>query len=112
MSLDGNPIAGFPDALGNLRLSYAHDPISVSLSAKYVGSFYTDNYKNVQNKNDAYTVFNAEALYHCSVGKNVGLTIRGEVRNLLNTLYLMNGDGNAFFPAAERNYVVGLSVQL
>ena len=110
--LDGNPIAGFPDVLGNLRLTYAHGSISVSLDAKSVGAFYTDNYKNPENRNDAYTVYNAEGTYHCSVGKSVGLTFRAEVRNLLNTLYLMNGDGSEFFPAAERNFLVGLSVHL
>lgn len=112
VTLDGNPIAGFPDALGNVRLTYHNDVITASLLAKYVGSFYTDNFKNEYNKNDAYTVFNAEILYRLPRVFDTELTVRGEVRNLFNNLYLASGEGNAFFPAAERNYLIGLTLNL
>ncbi len=112
VTLDGNPIAGFPDALGNVRLTYHNDVITASLLAKYVGSFYTDNFKKEENKNDAYTVFNADILYRLPRVFDTELTVRGEVRNLFNNLYLASGEGNAFFPAAERNYLIGLTLNL
>jgi outer membrane receptor protein involved in Fe transport len=112
VALDGNPIAGFPDVLGNLRGTYRDDRFTGSLSVKYVGSFYTDNFKNARNQNDAYTVFNAELLYSTPRVLGVNLTLRGEVRNILNRLYCMNGEGDAFFPAAERNYVFGVTLNL
>lgn len=110
--LSNNPIAGFPDALGNLRFSYRDDLLTMSLIAKYVGSFYTDNFKNEKNKNDAYTVFNTEILYKLPRIFGSDFTIRGEVRNIFNQLYFSNGEGNAFFPAAERNYIIGLTANL
>jgi len=110
--LDGNPIGGFPSLMGNLFLNYRTERLSVSVSAKYVGSFYTDNFKIETDKNDAYTVFNAEALYKLPAVAIADVTLRGEVRNLLNTLYTQTGDGGLFFPAAERNFLVGITVQL
>ncbi len=111
-TLDNNPIAGFPDVLWNIRLTYRDDDVTASLLAKYVGSFYTDNFKNENNKNDAYTVFDGELLYRFPAVAGVALTARGEVRNLFNNRYFMNGEGDAFFPAAERNFILGLSVSL
>lgn len=110
--LDNNPIAGFPSATANLRFTYQKEFLSVSFIAKYVGSFYTDNFKNAVNKNDAYTVFNFESLYNLPKIGDAEISLRGEVRNVLNTLYMQNGEGNAFFPAAERNYLIGLTLQL
>ena len=110
--LDKNPIAGFPDVLGNLRLTYRTNDFAASLLTKYVGAFYTDNFKNEQNKNDAYVVANAEVSYSLPVAGSVTITLRGEVRNIFNTLYFMNGEANAFFPAAERNYLMGVTLQL
>jgi len=110
-ALDGNPIAGFPDFLGNVRATYSSTDLTVSLLGKYVGSFYTDNFKNEENKNDEYAVVNAEVTYRVSL-LDWQISLRGEVRNLLNNKYLMSGEGNAFFPAAERNYLVGVAIQL
>jgi iron complex outermembrane receptor protein len=111
-ALDGNPIAGFPGITANLRLSYQQEGSSVSLVAKYVGAFYTDNFQNTANRNDAYTVFNFESLVMVRPAGSTEIGLRAEVRNLLNSFYMQNGEGNAFFPAAERNYLVGISVQL
>jgi iron complex outermembrane recepter protein len=112
VSLDGNPIAGFPDLLGNLRCTYRTDAFTGSLSVKYVGSFYTDNFKNALNRNDAFAVVNGEMLYRIPRVLGAGLVLRWEARNILNTLYFMNGEGDAFFPGAERNYVIGMTIEL
>ncbi|MBW7887707.1 MAG: TonB-dependent receptor [Bacteroidetes bacterium] len=111
-NLNGNPIAGFPDVMGNLEVTYKTESLYASLTMKYVGSFYTDNFKDEKNKNDAYTVLNFETVYTLPKIFNTEFQLRGEVRNLLNKLYLQTGEGNAFFPAAERNYLLGVTVQL
>ena len=112
VTLDGNPVAGFPDVLGNLRLTYDDGIWSGSVAARYVGPFYTDNDRNVENRNDAYTVCNAEFLYRIPFASHMVIELRGEVRNVFNSLYFMNGEGNAFFPAAERNYLIGTRIAL
>ena len=111
-SLADNPIAGFPDVTANMRLTYQSEALTASFVAKYVGSFYTDNFRNSENRNDAYTVMNAEVLYVLPKIGDAVISLRAEVRNLMNTLYMQNGEGNSFFPAAERNYLTGISVQL
>ncbi|HLF19470.1 MAG TPA: TonB-dependent receptor, partial [Bacteroidota bacterium] len=111
-TLNGNPIAGFPDAMGTVRFSYSDETLTASLVGKYVGSFYTDNFRNEANKNDAYSVLNGEVVQEIHIMGGVKVTLRGEVRNVLNRLYSTSGDGNAFFPAAERNYIVGITVHL
>ncbi|MEW5798440.1 MAG: TonB-dependent receptor [Bacteroidota bacterium] len=110
--LDGNPIAGFPDVLGNLRFTFEREGLTASLLIKYVGSFYTDNFKNANNRNDSYTVLNLETLYSLPKFGDAEISLRCEARNLLNKLYMQSGEGNAFFPAAERNYLVGISVTM
>ena len=112
VSLDNNPIAGSPDLVGNLRIAYSNDHVTAAATAKHVGAFYTDNFKNPLHKNDAYSVFNAEVTYQLPELLKTVFTVRGEVRNMFNLLYTMSGDGDQFFPAAERNYIVGITAQL
>lgn len=109
-SLDGNPIASFPDVMGNLRLSYSAEPWSIGISGKYVGSFQTDNFNTDAHRNDAYTVFNADASVSVPFSDDVTFVVRGEINNLLNALYTMSGEGQEFFPAAERNYMIGVGL--
>ncbi len=111
-TLDDNPIAGFPDFLGNLRISWRDTSWAGSLVFKYVGPFYTDNFKNANNRNDAYTVVNLELLYRLPLFSESSLELRAEVRNLFDRLYTLSGEGNTFFPAAERNAVVGVRLKL
>jgi len=109
---DDNPIAGFPDLLGNIRLSVRNNGLTSSIALQYVGDFYTDNSANAFRKNDAYTVLNAELLYRLSHVLGLQCTFRGEIRNLLNNHYFQNGEGDSFFPAAERNYILGITLRL
>jgi iron complex outermembrane recepter protein len=111
-NLSHNPISGFPDLLGNVRITFNNDFLTLSLVTKYVGAFYTDNNKNEENKNDAYTIFNGEILYRFPKILGSDFKLRAEVRNILNRLYFTNGEGEAFFPAAERNYIVGITIGL
>lgn len=111
-SLKNNPIAGFPGITANVRFSYHTDALSASIVTKYVGSFYTDNFKNPANRNDAYSVTNAESFYRLPAFGGAEISLRGEIRNVFNTLYLQSGEGEFFFPAAERNYLIGVAVHL
>jgi iron complex outermembrane receptor protein len=110
--LDGNPIAGFPDVLGNLRLTWRGGGVTASVMGKYVGPFHTDNFNNEANTTDAAVVFNGEILCRLPDIAGSEITLRGEIRNIFDALYLAGGQGNTFFPAAERNFLIGLNVHL
>lgn len=110
--LDGNPIAGFPDVVGNFRLTARSENLSASIAGRYIGAFHTDNFNNEAYTTDAALVFNGQVLCTLPRVEGVELTLRGEVRNIFNALYLAGGEGNAFFPAAERNYLFGVTVHL
>ncbi|HLB00125.1 MAG TPA: TonB-dependent receptor [Bacteroidota bacterium] len=109
--LDGNPVAGFPDIMGNFRIGVAAGPATVSLLAKFVGGFYTDNMRDASRRNPPYWVSDAEVLLR-PAGKDSPAGIRLEIRNIFDRLYFQNGEGDAFFPASERNYLVGLIIRL
>jgi iron complex outermembrane receptor protein len=110
--LDGNHIAGSPDYMANFRIAYAHGAFGTSLETKFVGSFYTDNTQSEPRENAAYVICNASVSYRFALESDVMMTVHGEVRNLFDRLYTMSGQGQEFFPAAERNYVLGMSLQL
>ncbi len=110
-SLNGNPIAGAPDYLLNIAMNYERNDFYATLRGKYVGEFYTDNTKNPLMKNEAYWVWNALGQYLFKTNSGLGYGLRLEVRNIFNNLYTMNGEGDEFYPAAERNYVIGITIQ-
>jgi iron complex outermembrane receptor protein len=111
--LDGNPIAGFPNALMNARLTFADFGLTVSLAAQYAGKQYTDNFKNEENTVDPYTVFNGMLGYTFGRGSMLGgLSLQLHVQNLFDKLYIMHGEGEDFFPAAERQIFVSAKYEL
>jgi iron complex outermembrane receptor protein len=110
--LDGNPIAGFPAALGTLRLTYRDDSLVASIHFTYAGSFSTDNTNSPERRNAAYRVWNGEVVYRLPRLGALDFSLRGEVRNILDDFYFLSGEGDAFFPAAERNYVFGITLTL
>jgi iron complex outermembrane receptor protein len=112
VTYDGNPVAGFPDLLANARVTYHNTMITASISAKYVGIAYTDNSHSDSRKNDAWMVCNVDMLADLPEFAGISIRVRAEINNLFNALYFMNGEGDAFFPAAERNYLIGTSVTL
>ncbi len=113
VSLDGNRISGFPEFLANARFGYHGGAFAASLHGRYVGSFYTDNTDNEQRMVDAYTVFDLDASYGpYLLSPGVSVAIHGKVINLFNRLYFAGGQGIEFFPAAERSYMIGLTVGL
>jgi iron complex outermembrane receptor protein len=119
--LNGNPIAGFPDFLANARLTFSHAGFTVWLALQHAGKKYTDNYgdryeelfgEQRDNTVDPYTVFHGSAAYSCDGIGLRGLTLQVHVQNIFDRLYIMNGEGDDFFPAAERHFFVNAKYQL
>lgn len=106
--LDGNRIAGFPNTLANLRLTYAWRGLHASALLKYVGKQYTDNFQQEDRSVDAYEVLNLNLRYRLEQFGLRGLTLQARLNNVLNKKYLSYGIGDEFFPAATRNGFVSL----
>ena len=111
VALDGNPIAGFPDVLANLRLTWRGGPAGVSLGARYQGKSHTDNLNDERNTVDPYFVVNAWGSYR--IGGTSGMPsieFRLQVNNLFGALYATYGEGEQFFVGAERNAFLNMVV--
>ncbi|HEY4613597.1 MAG TPA: TonB-dependent receptor, partial [Bacteroidota bacterium] len=111
--LDGKKLGGFPDFLGNARLTYERHGAFASLAMQHVGAQYTDNFENESRMVDAFTVVNliAGIRVQPAAGLN-GLELRFQINNLFDTLYAAYGVGDEFFPAAERNFFASVKVEL
>jgi len=111
--LDGNPIAGFPNTLANMRMTIADAGFTASLAMQYVGKQYTDNFKNELNAVEACTVFNGMMGYNFERGSTLsGLALQLHIQNMFNKFYLSHGEGAEFFPAAERQVFVNAKYKL
>ncbi len=111
-NLAGNTIAGFPNVLANMRLTYTHRGFTASLAAQHVGKKYTDNCGNEQNTVSRFTVFHGNAGYEFRRGVLSRLLLQLHVQNLFNRLYIAHGEGEEFFPAAERQVFFNLKYEL
>jgi iron complex outermembrane receptor protein len=113
LALDDHPIAGFPDLLGNIRISYRAAGLTLSVSARYVGKQYTDNFRNEANTVDPYFVSSVTGSYLLQdVFSDADLELRVQVNNLFDTLYAAYGEGDQFFVGAERNAFISLALRL
>lgn len=113
IDLAGNPIAGFPDVLANIRATYRQDAFMVSLSGRYVGKHYTDNFRNELRTVDPFFVSDAFVSYtFVRFMNDVDLEARVHVQNLFDVLYAAYGEGDQFFVGAERNVFVQFTLTL
>lgn len=113
IELDGNPIAGFPNTLANLKATYLFDKLILSLTLQHAGKQYTNNLKNEKNTVDPYTVLNAMIGYQLAdIAGLSKLQIQLHIQNLFDTLYNNYGTGDEFFPAAERNAFINLKLDI
>ncbi len=113
LSLNDNPIAGFPDILANARLTYLHQGLILSLSGRFVGKQYTDNFKDEANTVDAYVVSNCSASYMFeNLVDNIDVEAKLQVNNIFDRLYAAYGEGSDFFVGAERNIFFNLTIGL
>lgn len=116
VSLNGNTIAGFPDVLANLRATYRNEWLTASVSLQHVGEFYTDNNQNPRTGApdpgrtvNAFTVAHTWVTVKLPVGSLArSLELQVQVNNLFNRFYASHGEGDEFFPAAERNIFASL----
>jgi len=128
LDLSGNKISGFPELLSNFGITYDKNNFFLRFTGRYVGKFYSDNYGEnlddylnkypgfvsyADNVNDAY--FNAD-IYISYKGKLFNSLesskIYVQVNNAFDRLYSANAIGGEFFPAADRNFLVGLEIGL
>ncbi len=128
IELNGNSIGGFPNLLANAVVAYNNSGLHTSLMFKYVGEYYSDNFgdnldKYLQrhpafvnypdNVVDEYWVVNFLGSYEFAVtGIFPKVRIYGAVNNIFDKLYAAYAVGKEFFPAAERNFSVGLNLGL
>ena len=111
--LDGNPIAGFPDFLCNIRLTCSAGPLTFTWSTRYVGKQYTDNFSDERNTVDPFAVSNAALIWRVgSDDADVRLEAKLQVNNLFDKLYAAYGEGEEFFVGAERNAFFNLLLTL
>ena len=126
-----NKIAGFPDFLGNIKISYKSSNLNISTQFQQVGKQYLDNTENNKRTVSSYNVVNFQCIYNfrdlLSI-KNIELNLR--INNIFNKIYestgyyegyeLYNLDSNSYyhwgenhyFPASERNFMIGLRVKI
>jgi iron complex outermembrane receptor protein len=128
LNLSNNRISGFPDVTFNALLKYNHNGLFSQIEFKYVGEFFTDNYDSnlleytqkypviidyVDNKVDGYFIINLYSSYEFELEPYFNnLKFFFQVNNLLNNLYASYGIGKEYFPAAERNFLIGMKIGL
>ena len=113
---DDNPIAGFPEQVGHLGLSYRRGGLTAALNVKYAGKQYIDNSGGVDpdgTPNDdlevnPYTLVNASLQYEFSGTSPLrGLRLALDVNNVLDDEVLLFGNVGfgtpQFFPTATRH---------
>lgn len=110
LEFSGNRIAGFPDWLGNLRVTTEYRGLFGSLHIQHVGKMFLDNTQNDARINRAFTVVNA----------SIGYRLDGMGISAIETVFHLNNVGNRryeaagyvdvdsgipyWIPAAERNF--------
>jgi len=120
ISLDGNTIAGFPDFLANARATYRSGGFRASVSLQRVGEFYSDNFQNPgKGTPDRQRTISASTVVHAWVALRLPLAlfvqsaeVSLQANNLFNRIYAGNGEGDEFYPAAERNFFASLRFDL
>ncbi len=111
--LDQKRIGGFPDVLANARVTLRTEPLTVSFALRHVGKFYTTNREEAQRTVDAFSVVDCSASYALKdVFSLRSIEFKCEVSNLFDTLYVPNGEGDEYFPAATRSAFFTVGIEL
>lgn len=124
--LSKNKISGFPDLLTNFIITFKPNDFYFRLTSRYVGKFYSDNFddkladylivspkfvKYTENYNDAYFTVDFFCSYEFDIfNSNTSSKIYFQVNNLFDKSYSAYAIGKEFFPAAERNFIVGAMI--
>jgi len=112
-----NPIAGFPDYIGNLIFDAKFAPVRLVYRLRAIGRQYIENGKDREKSIEPYTVSSITASLSLGQFSGAGrLTLSGNVNNVFNEKYELAGavyDGVGYYiPAAERNFFVQLVWEL
>ena len=128
IDLKNNDVGGFPNLTFNGILKFHYSDFAIQLMAKYVGEYYSDNYSDKlntiltkypglidysDNLVESYFVTNIMVSNEFEldpVFKKVRFFV--QVNNIFDNLYAAHAVGKEFFPAAERNYLLGITVGL
>ena len=112
--MSGNKIAGFPELMGNLRVTGYWKNFTSSISMRYVGKQYLDNTENEDRTIDAYSLINFSLDYRL---KNFfyfpEVRFMFTINNVLDATYETSGYyyyENYYYPGAERNYYLDLTL--
>lgn len=121
VDISGNPIALFPDYLASLRWRAEWGPALSLVRFRAVGRQYLDNTGDDERSIDPWQVLDL------GLGLDVGATglrgteglvVEARVNNVLGAQYETCGyydgwgEGNYKVPAAERNFLVGVRLEL
>lgn len=128
LDLSDNSISGFPEIMANIVIKYQLEKFFIQATTKYVGEYYSDNYDSKlkeylttypdltdysDNKVDAYFVANLFASYELGIiNYHNPIRLFIQVNNLFDNLYAAYAVGKEFYPAAERNFLVGIILGL
>ncbi len=112
-------IAGFPDLIGNIKISANIRKFTSSLSLQHVGKQFLDNTENESRRIDPFTTANAMFSYRFPKSSRFpGFRLTFKINNLLDEEYETAGyydswsDVNYYYPAAGRNYYTAIQVEL
>lgn len=128
IDLSENAISGFPGFLSNVSMQYQRSNLFFKLNAKYVGKFYSDNFDDKltgylnqfpgfvsysDNINDSYFVVDFYGSYDINIFNGLSNSkFFIQINNIFNKLYSAYAIGQEFFPAADRNFIVGIELGL
>ena len=112
-------IAGFPGTMANLKLSYTRGHLASHLFFQHIGRQYLDNNELDERSIPAYSLLNFYFSYNF---KNIlglsGLKLNFWLNNVLNKKYETAGyydswyGENYLWPAADRNFFIGIETEL
>ncbi len=115
--LSGNPIAGFPDIIGNLRLALNWRDISASFLFRHIGKQYLDNSGDPDRTIDPFRRLDLILDYHLKQFFYLPeIRFLFKINNLLDETYETAGyydpwsETAFYYPAAPRNYYLAVSL--
>jgi len=110
--LSGNSISGFPEMMGNLRVTTYWNNLVSSVMYRYVGKQYLDNSEDEDRTINAYNLVNLSLDYRLKdLFYFPEIRLMFAVNNLFDTSYETAGYyyfENYYYPGAVRNYYFGL----
>lgn len=118
-------IAYSPNIISGGELRYnLFKSFTTTLQTKYVGKQFLDNTSNKNRSINAYLISDLLFSYHLTHKNAFDATVFFKVNNLFNELYEANGytyseitnaalsTYNYYYPQAERNFLVGLTIKI